>query len=310
MPELPEVQTTVNGLRKYLIGVEITDVWTDYPKHKVTRPDHHGTIKSKKFWHDSFLPNVLGAKILESERRAKNILIHLSNSHTILVHLKMTGHLLHGQYKHTPKSINKWQPVDPNGPLGDPFNKAIRLIFTLSTGKHLALSDTRRFAKVTIVPTDKLHESKHLYGLGPEPLEKSFTSKKFTDILGQTKFAKRIIKPTLMDQTVMAGIGNIYADESLWRASIDPRSVIQNIPAEKMLDLYNEIRSTLRKGIDFGGDSMSDYRDIDGKRGKFQEQHGAYQLKGEKCRMCGGTIERIVLAGRGTHLCPKHQVKY
>lgn len=310
MPELPEVQTTVDGLRQYVIGAKILDIWTDYPKRKVNRPDFEGTIKSEKFWRDTFLPKVKGARILQSERRAKNILIHLSNSHTILIHLKMTGHLLHGKYNHHPKHKDKWRPADSDGPLADPFNRFIRLIFSLDTGKHLALSDTRRFAKVTLIKTDTLHQSKHLSDIGPEPLESSFTLTKFAQIFSNKRYANRPIKPTLMDQTVLAGIGNIYADESLWRAGIDPRSKVGKIPRVKISKLHSAIRQTLRKGIDFGGDSMSDYRDIEGKRGKFQEQHGAYQMTGKRCKKCPGTIKRIVLAGRSTHFCPKHQVKY
>lgn len=361
MPELPEVQTTVNGLQEYVIGATIVDVWTDYASFKrgkggkgsgggnggkkssKMRPDFESTIKSGSFLQKIFLPNTKGAQIVAAERRAKNILIHLSNGHTILIHLKMTGHLLHGKYNY---QNTAWKPAVMSGPLADPFNRFIRLIFTLNSGgrdnknknlnnnseqtTHLALSDTRRFAKVTILKTADLHKSHHLNGIGPEPLEDGFTFTKFSEVILGTmrdKKGKKIdrnsnkpIKPTLMDQTVVAGIGNIYADESLWRAGIDPRSKVGRITVTKLRELYNAIRTTLRKGIDFGGDSMSDYRNILGERGRFQEQHRAYRRTSKPCgkifgensskKTCPGIIKRIVLAGRSTHYCPKHQIRY
>ena len=120
---------------------------------------------------------------------------------------------------------------------------------------------------------------------------------------------KNKIKPTLTDQFVIAGIGNIYADESLWRAGIHPEELVKNISADKMKKLFTAIKETLAKGINFGGDSMSDYRNIHGERGKFQEQHKAYQRKGEKCSKagCKGFIVRTVVAGRGTHFGEVHQ---
>lgn len=223
-------------------------------------------------------------------RRAKNILINLSNGFTILIHMKMTGHVMYGDYNRA-----------------DPFNRFIHLIFTLSNKKTLELCDSRKFAKVTLVPTETMHETVHLKGIGPEPLEKTFT---FDVLKAQLhkKFKGRI-KLILMDQSIIAGIGNIYADESLWRASIHPLSIIGKIPDGKLKDLYKAIRTTLSRGIDFGGDSMSDYRNIDGNRGQFQEQHRAYRKTGTPCSKpgCKGVITRIVLGARGTHFCNVHQ---
>jgi formamidopyrimidine-DNA glycosylase len=204
--------------------------------------------------------------------------------------MKMTGHLLYGDYDRS-----------------DPFNRFIHFILYLSNGKNIELSDMRKFAKVTVLPTDTIETSLHLGGIGPEPLEKEFTYAKFKERIFLKSKGK--IKPTLMDQTVIAGIGNIYADESLWRAAIHPESTVGKIPEKKLKELYKAIRTTLLKGIDFGGDSMSDYRNIHGKRGKFQEQHNAYRKTGKKCTYpkCKGFITRIVVTGRGTHFCPVHQ---
>ncbi len=288
MPELPEVQTTASGLDRVARNLTIVDVWTDYnsPYFKGSQ-----TIKDPEYFK-YFKKQVKNQKILNVTRRAKNVLINLSNNRTIIVHMKMTGHLLYGDY-------------DRN----DPYNRFIHLIFTLSNGKTLELSDTRKFAKVAVVDTDKLHLSDHFKDIGPEPLEKAFTFEQFLKRIKVKNHWK--IKPTLTDQGVIAGIGNIYADESLWRAGIHPEEITGKIPKAKLQKLFKAIKSTLAKGIDFGGDSMSDYRNIHGERGRFQETHRAYQKTGEKCSRtgCKGVITRIVVAGRSTHFCNVHQVK-
>jgi len=303
MPELPEVQTTVNGLSKYTIGLTISDVWTNYnsPYFKGSN-----TIKDPVYFK-YFKKEILGQKIVKTERRAKNILISLSNAKTILVHMKMTGHLLFGLYKFIPKNKkDPWEPVEPEG-LKDQFNKRVRFVICFSNGRHLALSDTRKFAKVTLIDSENLHQSEHLKDLGPEPLDKAFDFKTFESRLGIRPSWK--IKQALMDQSLIAGIGNIYADESLWRAGIHPTQKVSEIVVTKLRELFKAIKLTLAKGIDLGGDSMSDYRNILGLKGNFQEQHGAYQRTNEKCskRGCGGTIRRIVVVGRATHYCDRHQ---
>ncbi len=336
MPELPEVQTTVNGLNQTVVGLRIVDVWSDYDSSYFKGSDN---IKDRTYFAD-FKKKILGKKILSATRRAKNILIHLEgntgnnprNNHnigaTILVHMKMTGHLMYGQYKFVGK---KWIPVSPES-LKDPFNRYIHFVLTLQKGgarkndkniSYLALCDSRKFAKVTLIEpkigekigSQQNHHltSSHLIDIGPEPLEKSFTFNKFVARLDLKPHWK--IKQALMDQTVIAGIGNIYADESLWRAEIHPAEKVSHIKPVKIRALFDAIKQTLSRGIDFGGDSMSDYRNIHGERGKFQEQHHAYQKTGKKCdrrgingkNNCTGTIVRIVVGTRGTHYCNKHQ---
>ncbi len=292
MPELPEVQTTASGLDCTVRGLSIISVWTDYdsPYFKGSN-----TIKDPTYFL-YFKKQVRNKAILSVTRRAKNVLINLSGNMTIIVHMKMTGHLLYGDYDKI-----------------DPYNRFIHLIFRLSNGKNIELSDMRKFAKVAVVQTDILHLSDHFKDVGPEPLEKKFTYKEFLKRI-HTKTRGKMqwkIKPTLTDQTVIAGIGNIYADESLWRAGIHPEELVKNISPEKLKKLFTAIKSTLLKGIDLGGDSMSDYRNIHGEKGKFQEKHRAYQKTGEKCSKlgCTGFINRIVVAGRGTHFCNVHQKK-
>jgi formamidopyrimidine-DNA glycosylase len=286
MPELPEVQTTASGLNRVLSGLIITDVWTDYDS-----PHFYGSdnIKDPAFFK-KFKKGIVSKKILHVARRAKNILIHLSGGWVILIHMKMTGHVLYGDY-------------DRN----DPFNRHIHLIFKLSNGKTFELCDARKFAKVTLIKAEALQTSIHVRDLGPEPLEKNFSFKTFKERLFLKPCWK--IKPALLDQTLIAGIGNIYSDESLWRADIHPEHVIHKITDIKLKKLYGALLTTLSRGVDFGGDSMSDYRNIDGKPGRFQEQHRAYRKTGTKCtkRSCTGTIKRIVVANRGTHFCDTHQ---
>lgn len=305
MPELPEVQTTVSSLQKVLPRLIIRDVWSDLPSQKRGVPHYAESLKDAAFFQ-FFKKEVIGAKVVSVERRAKNILINLSNKNTILVHMKMTGHFLYGEYVFDKKE-NIWQATKP-GPLrDDPFNKWLHVVFTLSNGKCLALSDMRKFAKITLVPTNKLCDSKHLAGLGPEPLEKSFTLNIFRERLLAKPNGK--IKPTLMDQTVLAGVGNIYSDEALWLAGINPIEQVQNIPKEKMKLLYTSVIAVLKKGIDFKGDSTSDYRNIDGLPGKFNGHHNAYHKTGQTCgkRGCTGGILRKVVAGRSAHYCSVHQ---
>lgn len=311
MPELPEVQTTVNGLKDHITGLTIIDVWTNYNSSYFKGSK---TIKDPLFFK-FFKKEVTCKKVLAINRRAKNILIEINSGKTILIHMKMTGHLLYGRYKfNQTNKKDPWEAIEPEG-LKDPFNKRVRFVLVFNNGRQLALSDTRKFAKVTLISTEQAYKSSHLTNLGPEPLEKGFTFKVFLSQINKKLNWK--IKQALMDQGIIAGIGNIYADESLWRAGISPlRKVRDVVYSERsrgthpeMEKLYKAIKLTLSKGIDLGGDSMSDYRNIHGNKGNFQEQHRAYQKTGQRCskRGCGGIIQRIVVGGRATHYCSVHQ---
>lgn len=307
MPELPEVHTTVTGLQKVLPKLAITDVWTNLNSKDTRQKD---SVKNPPYFK-KFRLEVRGAKVLRVTRRAKNILIDLATENTILIHMKMTGHLLYGRYDYDKKS-NTWYThlAEKNEALRDPFNQHIRVLFSLSNGKHLAFSDVRKFGKITLVPTGIIHDSKHLAGIGPEPLDKNFTLEKFKERLAIG--GKRKIKTVLMDQSVIAGVGNIYSDEMLWLAGVHPLSLPSQIPAQNIKKLYEAMKTVLNKGIDFGGDSTSDYRDINGEHGKFHYAHNAYQRTGEKCKKagCGGIIQRQMIGGRSAHFCPKHQILY
>ncbi len=310
MPELPEVQTTVNGLNQEVRGLKIAEVWTSYNskfhvgKNNIKNPDYFKLFKKA----------VVGAKIEKAERVGKNILIRLTGStsspqinQTILIHMKMTGHLLYGKYEKGPAL---WRPEGGAGPLSHSRNQFIRLVFSLSNGKHLAFSDMRKFAKVLFFETAETESLEDLKVLGPNPLSEDFTQKVFeAQIFRKPNWP---IKQVLMSQEIIAGIGNIYADEMLWHAGIHPLSKPKKIPKKELVLLFRAMKKVLSQGVALGGASDVDYRNIYGETGRFQETFNAYRLTGEKCkkRSCSGKIERIKVGARSAHFCNVHQIKY
>jgi formamidopyrimidine-DNA glycosylase len=298
VPELPEVTTTVAGLNAVLPKLSITDVWTDYflsTKHKRT-----DNIKNKNFF-EKFKTEVIGEKVKNAERRGKNILIHLSGGKTILIHMKMTGHLLYGKYEWNGKV---WKSSEKF--LSDRLNQFIHLTFTLSDGKYLAFSDMRKFAKVTLFETDKRDMITDLALLGPEPLQ-NFSSKQFSKQLDIRPEGK--IKTVLLDQTIVAGIGNIYSDEILWQTGIHPERKVKTIPLEKREEMWKAMKKILTTAIRMGGDSMGDYHNVYGRRGSFHDIRKVYRRTKQKClkKGCAGTILRKVVGGRSAHFCNVHQ---
>jgi formamidopyrimidine-DNA glycosylase len=313
MPELPEVTTTVNGLNKKISNLSINSVWTDLAKKNQNIKQFKSTIKDASFF-EKFKKEIIGKKILNVKRRAKNILINIEGNKTILIHLKMTGHLLFGEY--TKKiitkdklKITKWEPKN-DGPLKDPYNRFIHVMFELSNNKYLAFCDSRKFGKVTLIPSNSENNNIHLNNIGPEPLDKNFNFEKFKQRLFLRK--NNNIKTVLIDQSILAGIGNIYSDEMLWLSSVNPESKPIKIPEKQLKKLFESMKEILEKGINLGGDSMSDYRNIDGEKGNFQNYHNVYKKKNEKCskRGCNGVILRKVLNGRSAHFCDTHQKIY
>lgn len=307
MPELPEVQTTVDGLNNTVVGLKIIDAWSNLPKKNHIRKDE---VKNLDFWN-KFKKEIIGKKILSAERRGKNILIHLSKSNTVLIHMKMTGHLLYGKYrvgKKTDGDKNQtWVWWSEDEKLQDPYNRFIRVLFFLNNGYSLAFCDSRKFGKVTFFETKELAKTKHLKHLGLDALDPNMTYKKFKEILS-TKPNGRI-KNVLMDQNLITGIGNIYSDEMLWESGIHPKETFKNIPEIKLKKMYTRMSPLLKRGIDFGGDSTSDYRNIYGEKGGFQNKHHVYRKTGLPCkrRGCDGVIIRQVVGGRSAHFCSVHQ---
>ena len=291
MPELPEVETIVRDLNKTVKGLKITDVWASWKK----------IIKQPNY--NEFVKQIKNQKILKTRRRAKYILIDLSGNKTLIIHQKISGHLLYGKWEIKNKEVKSLA----NGPLkDDPQNRFIRFILYLNNGKQLGLSDLRRFAKILLVDTDEINEMKEIKELGPEPLDSSFSFRKFREIF--EKLVRRRgggkIKQVLMDQNVIAGIGNIYSDEILFEAKIHPLKEVQQLGDDDLKRIYQAMKKILQRAIVLQGDSMSDYRTIDGKKGRYQEVQKVYQQEGEKCYRCKETIKRIKISGRSAHFCP------
>ena len=301
MPELPEVHTTVTILDKLVSGKKILSVWTDYNSSFYRGKEN---IKDPEYFK-KFLEGVSNREIVRVFRRAKNILLDIEGSSTVLIHMKMTGHLLYGDYTYLRRS-DSWEPTDKQSSLGGPMSRFVHLVFTLDDGKFLAFSDMRKFATVKLI-SDKEALKKEFAPFGPEPLDKDFTAANFEKVLLKKPNGK--IKTVLMDTTVISGIGNIYSDEILWATNIHPERLVSKISKAEFKDMHKWTKKLLTKGIDFGGDSMSDYRNPLGLRGEFQNHHNAYQLKGQGCKKkgCSGTIIRKVIATRSAHFCDRHQ---
>lgn len=306
MPELPEVQTIVDGLNRKIRDRKLTDLWTDWPKY----------FQLPKSETD-FRKHVIGKKILGVERRAKNVLIYLSRRYLLLIHQKISGHLLVGKWK---KAIGgqasngelpekwagqKWIPAAPKtSPLWDPMNRFIRLIFFLDNGEALALSDLRRFAKVLCGPKEAIFNLPDFKNLGPEPLDPKFTFRNFRKL-----FLKKAgcIKQVLMDQQFIAGIGNIYSDEILWVSKTHPLRRAEKLGEKDLKKIYSAMRFVLKKALRLRGSSVDDYRDVEGGRGRYDLVRYVYQREGEPCRRCGAKIKCIKIGGRSAHFCPRCQ---
>lgn len=290
MPELPEVETIVRGLNQKVIGRKILNAWTDWPK----------TIKTHGI--NAFVKEIKGRKILRAHRRAKYIMIDIDGGKTLIIHQKISGHLLYGKWKIKGKKVE----ATVAGPIkSDPFNRFIRFILYLDNGYQLGLSDLRRFGKVFLGGTEKIENINEIGKLGPEPLDSKFTFAKF-----KTLMAKRrgVVKKVLMDPFVIVGIGNIYSDEILWYAGIHPLRRVEKLKERELKSVYKYMRLILKKAIAAKGDSQQDYRTLEGKFGNYQNMQKAYHLTGQKClKRDGGIIKRIKVNNRSAHFCPVHQ---
>lgn len=296
-----------------LPGLSITDIWSDM--WSTSKPARN-TIKDKTYF-SYFKKYTLNQKVLRVRRRAKHILIDLENGFTIILHMKMTGHIMYGIYTQNENYNGKewpWIPVVANradetltsqtntSPLLDPYNRHIHVVFTLSNKHHMVFCDSRKFGTIVVEKTDTLHLER-LSHLGPEPLEISFTLSLFKARL--MKSPARAIKTVLMDQSIIAGIGNIYSDEMLHRAHILPTRTAKSLTVSEFSVLFKAMKEVLLKGIDFGGDSTSDYRNIKGERGAFHSNHLVYLRTKEKCltKKCIGIIQKKTIGGRSAHFC-------
>lgn len=275
MPELPEVQTIVNGLNRMIINKEIEEITWDWSKSFPNSADR--------------LETTLGAKVLKAQRRGKAILIELNNETTLLIHLKMTGQLV-------------YQPAEANGPFPD---KSTRVQIHFTEGSTLFFNDTRKFGWVKIMTPAELEVNSFLRGLGPEPLARNFTSALFQERMSRRK--NTFVKAALLDQTVLAGIGNIYCDEALFLAGIMPDRRVHTLTDQDFKKLHRTLRKVLNTSIELGGSTRRDYLNAEGTKGHYLDQAWVYARQGEPCRKCGSMIQKIRVAGRGTHFCSQCQ---
>jgi len=291
MPELPEVETIVRDLRKEVLHRTFIDIWTD----------SKNMIKRDTF--ESFKKKLIGKEIIRVRRRAKNILIDLSDNYILLIHQKIAGHLLFGKWK---LEKGHWISEKAGSLSSDPINNYIHVVFVLDNETQLALSDARKFAKIELWEKDELENSEDFLKLGPEPLEKDFTFSEFKKLFEKKKGK---IKQVLMDQNFISGIGNIYASEILFKVKIHPEEEIKNLNDKDLKEMYEAIREILTKAIELRGDSFSDFRTLYGEKGEAQDMNKVYQKDGQPCPKCKGMIKRITQGGRGTFFCPQCQIK-
>jgi len=287
MPELPEVETIRTGLAKLLPGRVVHDVRYDWDKSFPNAPADVARF-------------LVGAKIEKVRRRAKVLIIELSSGWALIIHLKMTGQLVF---------VSKDQRFGAGHPgkelLAELPVKSTRVTLEFTDGSRLFFNDQRKFGWMRLLPAIEIPEIDFFKKVGPEPLDDDFTVDRFIDRLMRRKNSG--IKAVLLDQTVVAGVGNIYADESLWGAKIHPATTVNEIPKTKLVLLYNSLIDVLKLSIAKGGSTDKNYVDAEGKKGSYLSFANVFRKEGQPCPRCGAPIEKIRVAGRGTHICPRDQ---
>lgn len=286
MPELPEVETIRTGLARLLPGMVVKDVWHDWPKSFPNAP-----ADAARF--------LIGSEIKEVRRRAKVLIIDLNSKYSLVIHLKMTGQLVfRGE-----KSFGAGHPS--RDLVGQLPAKSTRVVLEFKDGSKLYFNDQRKFGWMRLMPTIELPQIDFFKKVGPEPLEDDFTSKIFIERLNRRMNSP--VKAVLLDQTVLAGVGNIYADEALFAAKIHPSTPISRISRAKLVSLHNAVRQVMRLSIEKGGSTDRNYVDPEGQAGSYLSFANVFRKQGQPCPRCGTEIEKIRVAGRGTHVCPKCQ---
>jgi formamidopyrimidine-DNA glycosylase len=288
VPELPEVETVRRGLHELIIGKTIKKVEHDWPK---SFPNAAADVQL-------FL---IGANITAIRRRAKVLLIDLSTEYTLVIHLKMTGQMV---YRAKNVAFGAGHPSESL--VGKLPDRSTRVTFEFADGSHLYFNDQRKFGWVRLMPTLEVPNIDFMRKVGPEPLEADFTAKEFA--MRFKRRAKSPIKAALLDQTVVAGVGNIYADESLWGAKLHPQTLVKDVTEKEFRTLYKELRKVMNLAIEKGGSTDRNYVNAEGKRGSYIDFASAFRREGQPCPRCSATIIKMRAAGRGTHICPHCQV--
>lgn len=288
MPELPEVETVRRGLENLVIGRIVKSTSHDTPKGF---PNVPGDVSQ-------FL---IGAIVVGVRRRAKVLLIDLSTNYTLVIHLKMTGQLVF-------VGEERFGAGHPNDSLiGMLPDKSTRVTFNFEDGSKLFFNDQRKFGWVRLIPTLEVPNIDFMKKVGPEPLEADFTWQEFAERFKRR--ARTSIKAAILDQTVVAGVGNIYADESLWGSKIYPKRLVGSITDNEFKRLYTELRLVMNLAIEKGGSSNRNYINAEGKKGSYMDFARVFRREGLPCPRCGTEIIKFKAAGRGTHVCPACQVE-
>lgn len=280
MPELPEVETVRRGLVPVMEGQVIV-------RAQVNRPDLRWPLPLR------MAERLTGARVLRLRRRSKYILADLSNGETLLIHLGMSGRILVsgaqlGQFHHAHPAPAKHDHV----------------VLDMGNGARVTFNDARRFGAMDLMATGTEEAHPLLASLGPEPLGNAFSEA----YLAQRLHGRMTpVKAALLDQTVVAGLGNIYVAEALHRARISPRRLAGNVGPARAARLVPVIRDVLTEAIDAGGSSLRDYRQADGELGYFQHAFRVYDREGQPCPVCATAIARIVQSGRSSYFCPRCQ---
>jgi len=319
MPELPEVETVRLGLAKLLPRLIIKDVWHDWKKGFPNAPADVARF-------------MIGASVKSVRRRAKVLIIELSSGYSLVIHLKMTGQLVFVHENQLEDSsskivagnkVRKKQSANskllttnepsalfggghPNDSLINNLpDKFTRVVLDFTDGSKLFFNDQRKFGWMRLLPTVEVPEIDFLKTVGPEPLEDDFTVDKFIERLQTRKNSP--IKAVLLDQKVLAGVGNIYADESLFAAKIHPSTPVSKASRTKLVMLHGDLIAVLRLAIEKGGSTNRNYVNAEGKKGSYMSFAQVFRKEGQPCPRCGTIIEKIRVGGRGTHICPHCQ---
>lgn len=272
MPELPEIETIRLDLEEKVKGKKVKEVIIKNGKCL------------KEITEEEFIKGVKGKVFSQFRRRGKFLIVELDSKDNLIIHLRMTGILIYSE--------------------GKKESNYTRIIFIFEDNSQLAFNDMRGFGNVWLLPDREFQRIPSLYLLGSEPLEKDFTLEKFKSIL---KRKKKKIKILLMDQRSIAGIGNIYSQEALFRARIHPEKLSNHLFDKEIENLYNSLKGVLQEALSHRGSSVDTYVDLEGKKGKYEQYLKVYGRKGKKCFRCGEIIKKINLGGRGTYFCPHCQ---
>jgi formamidopyrimidine-DNA glycosylase len=288
MPELPEVETVRVGLARLIVGKTIKSVHFDTPKSFPNDPQEVTTF-------------VIGAAVSDVRRRAKVLLIELSSGYTFVTHLKMTGQLVF----RGDEAFGAGHPSDSL--IGELPDRSTRVTLMFTDDSKLFFNDQRKFGWMKLVATPLVASLEFFQKVGPEPLGNDFTADVLFARLQRRKNTS--IKAALLDQTVLAGVGNIYADESLWGAQIHPSTRVKDVLKDDVARLHSELIRVLKLSIEKGGSTDRTYVNAEGEKGSYIDFARVFRRENQPCPRCGATIVKLRVAGRGTHICPVCQVQ-